>query len=381
MTWPLLPDSVVVARVLDTTVVFGQRSGMLVRVDDVGRFVLEHREQFADHTDAAQELTELLVADRDEVEADLRALEAALADLAVEDPSPIDPSVGRALGPPPGTEPAVWAIDALGVPVVVRGHSPRLVEVLAPLLAAHPRSAAMPAHRFDVWEEDEGITITRDDRLIYERAGIDDAVNGVIAGITIAAILAPRRNIALHAAAVADGPAAVMLGGGSGVGKSTTTVELTADGWTFLTDELVELDTSAGRITGLPRPIGLEGAARGWRQELLPPWSDAEHDLHRWPVPPTLIGDVGSTGQLGLIVHLEFDGADPARVQPIEPLEALGRLCGLTFNRDRLTAEVLAELGQLLTRVPSIVLHHGGAGGAARAVADHWRGLRRGCER
>ena len=74
---------------------------------------------------------------------------------------------------PPVTDAAIehWSLGALGVAYTVRYHSPNLVEVIAPLLAAHPR-ARSPAHRFDVWD-DAGITVTQDDRVLADRAQLD----------------------------------------------------------------------------------------------------------------------------------------------------------------------------------------------------------------
>lgn len=373
MTWPELPDSTVVARVLGATVVFDQRSAMLARVDDIGAFVLAHRHHFTDHGDAARELTALLGADPIAVETDLLALEEeVLADLGEGEPAALTPPTGRPQEPPVGSNPASWSIDALGVPIEVRCHTAALDDVVAPLLAAHPPAVGPPRHRCDVWD-DAGITVTQDGRAVCERVSIDVAVSGLTTSITALAILTPRDGLAVHAAALVDRGSAVLLGGGSGAGKSTTSVELLARGWTFLTDEVVELDPATGAIRGLPRPIGVEGPARGWRPQLRPPWLvDDEPQLHRWPVPPGAIGQVGERGELGLVAHLEFDGSAAATAEPIEPMQALGRLCALTFNRDRLTGEVLGLLGDLLERVPSVVVHHAGAKLAADAIVDRW---------
>ncbi len=54
---------------------------------------------------------------------------------------------------------------------------------------------------------------------------------------------------------------------------------------------------------------------------------------------------------------------------PLDPVEALARLCPLVFNRDALAAQ-LAELGELLAEVPVLLVRHGGAQEAAQAIAD-----------
>jgi hypothetical protein len=199
---------------------------------------------------------------------------------------------------------------------------------------------------------------------------LDNAITGLVASITADAILAPRQTVLLHAGAVVQAGQAVLIGGGSGSGKSTTTLELVADGLQFLTDEVVELDPATGRVRGLARAIGLEGPARSWHRQLRPPWLDEEAD--RWAVPPMAVGELAEDGVLGLCVHLEFTSADPPQVEWLDSLQALGHLCALTFNRAQLTELVLGELAALVDRVPSAVVRHGGARAAARAILDQW---------
>ena len=379
MTWPVLPASTVLARVLDTTVLFSQQSGVLAKVNDVGAFVLDHRAHFTDHSDAAGELTALLGADPQEVESDLRALEKVLDELTSEVPPAIDPQLGPVRHPPSSAPVARWSLDALGMAIEVDCHSEQLVDIITPLLAAHPPPATSPDHRFEVWDDD-GITVTQDGHVLVDRAGVDRAVNGLITGITVLVILAEREGLLLHGGAVAERGSAVLIGGGSGAGKSTTTVELLAEGMSFLTDELVELDPGAGSVRGFPRPIGLEGPARSWRPQLRPPWAGDE-ELHRWPVPPRSLGSIVERAQLELVVHLEYTEAATTTIDPLDPLEALGRLCSSVFNRDRVTASTLTELAELLSAVPSSLVRHDGAPQAARAIVERWRQVRGVCRR
>ena len=372
MTWPVLSSSTVVAEVLGTTVLFSQHTGVLARVNDVGAFVLDHREHFTSRGDAAEELTAVLGADPGQVEMDLRNLDEVLTALTADGPAAFDPLLGPERHPPSLVPAARWILDALGLPVEVRCYDASLAGVIAPLLAGHPPSSATPRHRFDIWDDD-GITVTQDDREIAAGVPVDAAINTLTAGLTVLTILADRELLLLHGAAVADSGSTVLLGGGSGAGKTTTTVELVAGGMTFLTDELVELDPASGWVRGFARPLGLEGPARAWRPELRPAWA-LDEDLLRWPVAPHAVGQVVERGQLALIVHLEF--ADTTAVEVLEPLEALGRLCQLTFNRHRLTVDALAVLADLVTDLPSIVVRHHGAIGAAGAIADQLQQVR-----
>ena len=85
--------------------------------------------------------------------------------------------------------------------IEVRCHGTAIDEVIAPLLAAHP-AARDTCHRYELWEEAGGVTVLHDGRLLHDRAPLDNAVTGLIAGITADAILAPRQTVLLHAGAV-----------------------------------------------------------------------------------------------------------------------------------------------------------------------------------
>ena len=64
----------------------------------------------------------------------------------------------------------------------------------------------------------------------------------------------------LHAAAVARGTAAVVLGGRSGDGKSTLTAKLLRAGWLYVTDEQVTFSPDGTTIVPYPRPLTLRQA-------------------------------------------------------------------------------------------------------------------------
>ena len=176
-------------------------------------------------------------------------------------------------GPPPSDPVAVWRFDAVGQALEVACHDERMAEALAPLLAAHPPSGDAPIHRFDVWDDD-GFVITQDGQLFSDRGSLHDAVADVLTAITAVTMFGSRSTLLTHAAAVAGRDGVIVLGGGSNQGKSSTTVELMEQGFGYVTDEIVSLDPGGGWVSGLARPIGLEGPMRDARPHLRPPWLD-----------------------------------------------------------------------------------------------------------
>ena len=66
------------------------------------------------------------------------------------------------------------------------------------------------------------------------------------------------RYLLIHAAAVEREGRAVVLPGASGVGKSTLTTALVANGWRLLSDEVTIIDPTGGLLRPHPRPISLK---------------------------------------------------------------------------------------------------------------------------
>ena len=94
------------------------------------------------------------------------------------------PTVGRHAHPAWPGQPTTWRFDALGRALEVTCHDHELGEVIAPLLAAHRNSRDDPNHRFDVWVDGPGITVTQDGTVTHERLSVPDAIGGLLTGIT-----------------------------------------------------------------------------------------------------------------------------------------------------------------------------------------------------
>jgi len=131
------------------------------------------------------------------------------------------------------------------------------------------------------------------------------------------------RKFLFHTGVVSrKGRGAVMLLGASGSGKSSVVSALVAQGWRFLTDELVQV-TKAGRAVAFPRlpEVGPAMAAR-----LTGRWSCLEHVYSRGEpsgflkLPKNLMGAPGKADPVRALVFLD------RRKRPVRP--SLTRVTG-----------------------------------------------------
>ena len=330
-----------------------------------------HGDLFDGFDDAVAALADAFGEQPSTVAAGLRRFGADIAGLVgIEEdgePSPARP----AAGPPPSDPVAVWRFDAVGQALEVACHDEQMAEALAPLLAAHPHSSDAPVHRFDVWDDD-GFVITQDGQLFSDRGSLNDAVADVLTAITAVTMFGSRPTLLTHAAAVAGRDGVIVLGGGSNQGKSSTTVELMEQGFGYVTDEIVSLDPVGGWVSGLARPIGLEGPMRDTRPHLRPAWLAGDADERRWPVAPNRLGRVVEGAPMRMFVVLEFVDAGTTNVQEMDVLAAVAAVGVLTYNRGEITPATIGHLADLFGRTRAVRVQHGGARSAAAAVVDEY---------
>ena len=103
---------------------------------------------------------------------------------------------------------------------------------------------------------------------------------------------APKTDLIYHAAALAYDEQGVMLCGKSGSGKSTLTAWLVANGFEYLTDEVISYPLEGGEISGFCRSLVLKkGSQSVWEQWQPQAESDAFlrfEDGSAW-IAPTLL--------------------------------------------------------------------------------------------
>ncbi len=139
-----------------------------------------------------------------------------------------------------------------------------------------------------------------------------------------------------HAGLVERGGIALLLPGTSGVGKSTLTAWLCAQGWVYHTDELVWVAEGTCGLIPLPRALSLKGDSR----EFLPDLFWARLERHIWPSRSgILISPRGLISQSDLcplaarcILFGQYSPTTSARIERLSAAETCFLLLGSLVN-------------------------------------------------
>lgn len=369
MTWPELPAGLVLVEAGDTLVLVDTATGAVHTPGPLSALILRHREVFHDRDDAAAELSEVFGISADEATSGLVHLEDLLRGAVGEQGHDSFLRRGRRWGPTvvvPETVDSELTIDALGYGIRLVCHSRELTGAVTAAFQSFAVCEAAKA-TVDVWLDDPAIRIAVDGRLVSTEADITMSMFRLTTLVTALAADESPLPVLVHSAAVVVQGRAWLLAGRSNQGKSSTTVELMYRGAGYLTDEVVAITPRAGLVSGLARPIGLEGRYREARPELAP--HPVTGDECRWAVPPDLIGRVEHEAPLGGIFILQYDHAtENTSLSQIGAQESLSLLVPLMYRRSRLASGTLEHLFGLLEVTPAFVLTHGGADEAATQI-------------
>lgn len=158
-----------------------------------------------------------------------------------------------------------------------------------------------------------------------------------------------------HAAALARADHGLILCGESGSGKSSLAAWLTAEGFDYLTDEVIFMGADDW-LSGLPRSITLKrGSAFIWQQRLDPRPSEGFlqfEDGTTW-VDPTLFhaGGVRASITPQTLVFPRYTPNAPLQAQPLKPAKTLFHLLQGLANARNFTDGGLATASHLAKQV------------------------------
>jgi hypothetical protein len=204
--------------------------------------------------------------------------------------------------------------------------------------------------------------------LLCRTSGVDELIECFAWEVNRSAVERSRHEaLVLHAAAVADGPRAVVLVGASGAGKSTLAAALTLAGLTYLGEESVAV-TPAGCIVANPKPLALDPGSLAALHSYAPAVEVLGAD--RPLVAPTAIGAPGANDQPAepvLIVRPAFRAACKTRATPMAASDAAVLLADQSFNFVSLGADALKTVARIARRAPAFTLEFGDL---AAAVAE-----------
>lgn len=159
-----------------------------------------------------------------------------------------------------------------------------------------------------------------------------------------------------HAAALADARGGVILCGQSGSGKSTLAAWLLANGYRYLTDEVIACSEDGGQISGFARSLALkQGSAFIWQRL----WgANGREGLLRFAdgsawLDPSLLNPDGLCPQAAprLLLFPRYSPDAPCSVTKLTPAESLFRLLQTLVNARNLPDFGMGSAARLARRV------------------------------
>jgi hypothetical protein len=263
-----------------------------------------------------------------------------------------------------------WTVDGLGCRVTVRCHAdlaPRLVPLLGHLPAPTP-SAAGRAVSLDVARNRRGagyvVRADGEPPLRVESAGaVVDHVQAYVNRQVVDVVQA--RSTGLHAAAAERDGQVLLLPAVSGAGKSTLVAGLLRAGWSYVTDEAVDLQEDL-RVRGFAKALTIDPGAQHLFAGLRPRWTDTAS----WYLPP---GALGATSEdrprpVAGVVLPRYRPADVPALHRLGPADALLHLARCTFYFSNAGRRHLARLAGLVRQVPVDVMTYPDLAAAVRLV-------------
>ena len=177
--------------------------------------------------------------------------------------------------------------------------------------------------------------------------------------------------VVLHAAGAVAGDIAIALPGPMDAGKSTLVAGLVAHGFSYLTDELVAIDSATTHCRPYAKAISLGASPdelAGLRWDAPEEW--VEYLAMSGLVPARSIRpDVVATAtELGLVVLPRYESSASTEVIRLDPSDALMSVAAHAFHLER--PGTLCALGDALEDIPCYRLVSGQLDEAVAAIVD-----------
>lgn len=175
--------------------------------------------------------------------------------------------------------------------------------------------------------------------------------------------------MSLHSAVVVRAGKAILLVGDAWAGKTTLTLRLVEQNFSYFSDDVAPIRLQDGRVLPFPKPIGIK--QQTWEEmkhywEPLPTWLPVPADSFLLPA-ATLFDRRATEAVVGLVVFLHFE---PTREQH---LRTIGRAPSLAFSGRHvrgLLPEHLPHLSRMCSQARCVELTYRSAADAADAVLE-----------
>lgn len=165
----------------------------------------------------------------------------------------------------------------------------------------------------------------------------------------------------LHAASVAKGPAALVVPANSGAGKSTFTTWLASQGFEYLTDELILVD-STGELKGVARPIQIKFHGLAAIDHLLAKPELVQKGKFATALPVESVNGVAAKGskKLSVFVFPQYKKGTEFSFQQLSSADAGMRLMANHVNARNLEGHGFRAMMNLIRNTPCYSLEYGG---------------------
>ncbi len=167
--------------------------------------------------------------------------------------------------------------------------------------------------------------------------------------------------LAVHAGVVSGNGGAIVIPGGSGLGKSTLVAALVQVGFGYLSDEMAAVDAD-GSVHAFPRPISLDATACELLGLPRPVAADEVTLL------PASLGTLGPAHAPVTTILLVERGV-PLSISPAAPSEAAAAMIRHSFNHYRRPAASLAAIAALVRTAAVLRVGYPSAPALAAALA------------
>ena len=165
----------------------------------------------------------------------------------------------------------------------------------------------------------------------------------------------------LHAAAVAYAGKALVIPANSGAGKSTFTAWLVANGFEYLSDELILLGDD-GALDAIARPIQIKSHGLAPVLPLIKHVDTIARGVFANAIPVSSLGaaHVQQAQSLGMFVFPKYSAGSPFELDALSSAEAGMRLMANHVNARNLDGHGFRAMMKLIRNTPCYSLEYGG---------------------
>jgi hypothetical protein len=174
------------------------------------------------------------------------------------------------------------------------------------------------------------------------------------------------RGTGLHASALQRDGLTLLCPAASEHGKSTLAALMVRDGWTYLSDEAIEIDPSNGHLLPYPKAITLDPGSQRFFPEVRPRLDDTAS----WYVDPLAWGDRTPyrSAAPDAVVFCRFREGSALSLGDVAPGPAFMALAPTTFQFRRGPERHMPQLGRLVRSTRVVRMTYGDPDQALRGI-------------